>query len=365
MSRKRRNTSSPEASPEPPAKRQAANVAHEFAREYDSDDADPDEKPYINQESGQTGAFPGLGDEEDEGFYGPANDGIDYLRMKRRSEARSVPSLLTSAQNDGSTDQKKPQAESSSEVGSAKDGHRHGNLGYYEDGAYSAAPDTSAETTNDAPLSPSQTRSYEVMLAQFRQVQATLRCQPPFEKIQALGEDQPISFPSGNANAEELWQEMLTAFEPNIVQIACMNEESVANLLRLIKREFEWQINREGSVRYGLGTWLWACLAKMPDLGTLDSDEVAELRELGKIAATAVEELYIGEPDRDDKEVAQEHAEYMENDADSLIGHAKDNRIILDMVITVVGEVYGQRDLLPKRVTWKWKSPEVVRELGD
>jgi hypothetical protein len=81
MSRKRRNTSSPEASPEPPAKRRASLTHLEV--EYDSDDADPDEKPYVSHESGQTGAFPGLGDEEDGGFYGPARDGIDYLRMVR------------------------------------------------------------------------------------------------------------------------------------------------------------------------------------------------------------------------------------------------------------------------------------------
>jgi hypothetical protein len=36
---------------------------------------------YIDQSTGQRGAFPGLSSNDD--FYGPANDGIDYLRMVR------------------------------------------------------------------------------------------------------------------------------------------------------------------------------------------------------------------------------------------------------------------------------------------
>ncbi|KAI5779063.1 hypothetical protein EDC01DRAFT_755886 [Geopyxis carbonaria] len=47
---------------------------------------------YLDQTTGQRGAFPGL-DNSNEDFYGPCNDGIDYLRMVR-SEAKGVPSLL-------------------------------------------------------------------------------------------------------------------------------------------------------------------------------------------------------------------------------------------------------------------------------
>lgn len=39
-------------------------------------------KGYIDPSTGQRGAFPGLeGDDGD--FYGPANDGLDYIRMVR------------------------------------------------------------------------------------------------------------------------------------------------------------------------------------------------------------------------------------------------------------------------------------------
>jgi len=39
-------------------------------------------KGYIDSVTGQRGAFPGLEGEPDD-FYGPANDGMDYLRMVR------------------------------------------------------------------------------------------------------------------------------------------------------------------------------------------------------------------------------------------------------------------------------------------
>lgn len=45
--------------------------------------AEQSEQSRVNVTYGQRGAFPGL-DEEDMGeFYGPANDGLEYLRMVR------------------------------------------------------------------------------------------------------------------------------------------------------------------------------------------------------------------------------------------------------------------------------------------
>jgi len=82
MARKRRNTSSPEPDDDsPPSKRR---TGHDFELNYDSEDEDESrETPYVDERSGQSGAFPGLAGSSDELFYGPANDGIDYLRMVR------------------------------------------------------------------------------------------------------------------------------------------------------------------------------------------------------------------------------------------------------------------------------------------
>lgn len=41
------------------------------------------QRGYYNTTHGQFGAFPGLEDDDDGEFYGPANDGVDYLKMVR------------------------------------------------------------------------------------------------------------------------------------------------------------------------------------------------------------------------------------------------------------------------------------------
>ena len=76
MSRKRRNTSSPEPDDSPPAKRRPSPAL------YRDNVINTKEQPQLHADSGQVGAFPGLGGEDDL-FYGPALDGIDYLRMVR------------------------------------------------------------------------------------------------------------------------------------------------------------------------------------------------------------------------------------------------------------------------------------------
>jgi hypothetical protein len=80
MSRKRRNTSSPEPddSPHPPERSSTRVTQLDYESEEESR-----ETPRFNERVGQAGAFPGLGADDDEPFYGPASDGIDYLRMVR------------------------------------------------------------------------------------------------------------------------------------------------------------------------------------------------------------------------------------------------------------------------------------------
>ena len=79
MSRKRRNTSSEsEGSPIPKRQRTSDSGTSE-----DSED-ESREQPTINALYGQAGAFPGVQTtHESEVFYGPASDGLEYLRMVR------------------------------------------------------------------------------------------------------------------------------------------------------------------------------------------------------------------------------------------------------------------------------------------
>lgn len=42
-----------------------------------------DQKPRADPTTGLKSAFPGLEDDDDQLFYGPASDGLEYLRMVR------------------------------------------------------------------------------------------------------------------------------------------------------------------------------------------------------------------------------------------------------------------------------------------
>lgn len=66
-----------------------ARLSAEAEDIYSSSDEDYEhpapskEKPRMDPVTGMKGAFPGLDDGDGEMFYGPANDGIEYLRMVR------------------------------------------------------------------------------------------------------------------------------------------------------------------------------------------------------------------------------------------------------------------------------------------
>lgn len=90
MSLKRRNTSSPEPdqsgqdeSPSPKRQRFSDEKEEENNSDHEFNHPVGREQPRSDPTYGQKGAFPGLDDDEDELFYGPPSDGLEYLRMVR------------------------------------------------------------------------------------------------------------------------------------------------------------------------------------------------------------------------------------------------------------------------------------------
>ena len=81
MSLKRRNTSSPEPDDFPSPKRRKSSLEEDSEDNFDHPFSS--EQPRLDQTYGQKGAFPGLDENDDELFYGPPSDGLEYLRMVR------------------------------------------------------------------------------------------------------------------------------------------------------------------------------------------------------------------------------------------------------------------------------------------
>ena len=310
------------------------------------------------------------------------------------------------------------------------DGTAYEEGGFYSDGAYMSAPITTSFSSSSEEISSDPQELYYASLsAQFNLLRTTLRCSPPISAMQVLDSSHPIYLSPDSDIARQQWRLHLQTTDPHMVQLACMDAESVLEVIKLMTTGMARIIQARVQERIKrLGAWAWAVLGRCKDMGELGSEEIADIRELGKRAVGILVGIrdksgraYGGEREDDvetsygealvrsgagnaandcigsassdsevtpktDVEVIREptaeistsieeaKARLQErlaetNDADALGSEVEDEsaegceeefkvdadkevRIILDMIITVVGEYYGQRDLLEFRDIW-------------
>jgi regulator of vacuolar morphogenesis len=344
-----------------------------------------------------------------------------------RSEAKGVPHLLVAPQ---ATSQHQHSAENDIHNGlpDVQEG------GYYADGAYTAAPPTNLPITSDHGPPDAQDLYYESLSARFRLLHATLKCNPPLSAIQVLPSSSLISLPPDTETARSQWRYHLQSSNPLTVQLACMDSESVLEVVKLLTGTMAQTVrsrSRGKILRYG--AWVWGVLGKCRDRTELGSEEIAILRELGKravkllvsirdkagkdndaarlvsertsedanesiLASSPAAEIALGdagaadgtmqeadldfdrpasnEQDAAEVKLAKKRLEgsFLSNVdiehplAPAVIGDIDDTpginaadarldmdqqiRITLDMIVTIVGDFYGQRDLLEFRDIW-------------
>ncbi|KAJ5386187.1 hypothetical protein N7509_008728 [Penicillium cosmopolitanum] len=378
------------------------------------DGATPHEQPRSHPVYGQKNAFPGLDDAGDELFYGPADDGLEYLRMVR-SEANALPSLFIAESSQTVTATPNSNAPVNS---SERDRQKLSfKAGFYMDEAY-VAPANSDEkslASLEKGYPEAQYSYYNLLRHRFLLLRSTLRCTPPATAIAGLDDSHPISLPRNHAPARKEWRRLTLAVDPQMVQLACMDSESVLSVLQVIARGLSDNV-RSGDTAgiRRLGAWVWGLLGKCREVGELSTEEVGEIRDLGKRAAKILEKVREAEEAGEEAEEEEEEAyeedspteEYdqdgkeepatpstehkaeesdthdveMPSDADQpdelaaakarLQARLQDSedavpedtsnsetrvkqiRAMLDMIITVVGEFFGQRDLLEAREVW-------------
>lgn len=299
-------------------------------------------------------------------------------------------------------------------------------IGTYADGAYVAPREAGANAAvtlqssqlDEENLYPSaQTSYYNLLRHRFLLLRSTLKCTPPFASVSGLDESHPISFPRHSAAAKKEWRRLLLAVDPQMAQLACMDMDSVLGVLGIMARLMSENF-RSGDVERvrRIGAWAWGLLGKCREVGQLGTEEVGEIRDLGKRAVKILQKLKEdeeskwamrdGESSSEDEEptsdkgdpgntadasgnpdVAAEELEEAktrlqarlqggdqgavteadapgasntdtENKAETQAepktsNLARQTHAMLDMIITVVGEFYGQRDLLQERETWE------------
>lgn len=171
-----------------------------------------------------------------------------------------------------------------------------------------------------------------------------------------------------------------------------MDPESVLELVKLLRAKLIPLLNsRDKSTVSRVGAWLWAALGKCRDRGELSSEEIGELRLLAQRAIyiqtrddtdpnentsnCGSNSLDVEYDDGESQDGGHQSERTLAVDGDGVssagenrkagsveeeLGKATDqDRLIavaLDMVITVVGEVYGQRDLLESRRKWEQRQ---------
>ncbi|KAI3398088.1 hypothetical protein diail_9841 [Diaporthe ilicicola] len=175
--------------------------------------------------------------------------------------------------------------------------------GYYEDGAYTAAPDRfesgggdgdgeeSREQTEDDEAAKIAQAYYTSLMTHFTSLRERLHQDPPPQALAALTKEQsPYVGRFGPASRTfTTWSVRVRHSDPAPAQVAAMDKDAVLRLLRVI---LGGKFLRSGTeLRERTSRWLWALLARLPDRGELDYMEVGHVRDLGKRAALLMHSL--------------------------------------------------------------------------
>lgn len=344
---------------------------------------------YIDPSTGQRGAFPGL-DYYGEDFYGPPADGMEYLRMVR-SEAKGVPELLLAPHIHSSN---KPPVSSSGVGGDG--GGEDVVLDYDEPTEGEREEHCYFTESTYISLHPSLPRSaapafHAPILHLFRSLRQRLATTPPRGSA---------TRPFPRWSDTRAWRSLLSSTPPKLGWVWSMQQWEVVRLLGDVASWMEWRTKVRNARGRGLpklwGTWCWALLLKCQDV--MVAEEVAVVRELGKVTVrmrggmvSVDEEVDVHEQkegrekegqliEPEEKKVdetkaneeAKKESEQEEGEEEGEVPEPKkateeegevvepkkpdvefyslvDSIGMLDMIISVVGDFFGQRDLLEER----------------
>lgn len=248
--------------------------------------------------------------------------------------------------------------------------------GFLSEGAYIARP---VETLNGLEESPGTVDPQEAYTAalkkRFLKQRKALRAVSNIGMQSSPEKKGPTSLPKGSKKAYSEWISVLNTTPPLCTQVSSLNSDSTRRLIQLIQRIHlveGKQINNITSV------WIWALLAHLDDVGTMDSDQVYTIREFGKQAVlaknsfsdpAAFRRIDSLEVESDANTNASNSSQMLEESTRSWISDRSSSSNLkaipvrpeslqntlatLDMIISIVGDIFGQRDLLQYREKWK------------
>ena len=296
-------------------------------------------------------------DEDEEGSMSEEDEAMAYLKAVR-SERQGMPSVFRTAETRDEIDYS---------VGDSR--------GYYVEDCYIARPVLRPEAPKTAKISAKDAYT-EVLKRRFNAMRARFRTEPLVGEMEPQPDTRkPVPQPNGGKQAYDECVEMVRSMAPSPAQLQALDQEDTLSMLELIQKHC---FKRGETLRPSTSAWIWALLAKLDDVGTMNNDEVFVLRDLGKRAlviqisfndaamAAQLEEISRAEAawESDEANTSQHEGQDTEataadtaktDTAGSSVTQKLDPEntlATLDMVVTIVGEFFGQRDLLDSRRPW-------------
>jgi len=303
---------------------------------------------------GQASALPQVETNSD----GEEDEAMAYLRSVK-AEAEGLASVVTAHPQDIPYDEQLYDPEYDyddyEEDDQDQDEGEEDTAGWYEDGAYIGAP-TAVQPMTVRPTA--QSLYYDALSARFLTLRSRLHIEPSAESIASLSSTQPITVPHrSNELAHRTWRYNLRSTEPAPLQLRAMKSPTVLQLLSMIDGQLEASVNEAKNISGTTSRWIWGLLARLEDVGQLNTNQVANVRDLAKTA------VWLGYKYRKMGVEKVSGESELEAAKARILGKLDEagrkeevpdanTLATLDLIITVAGEFYGQRDLLQSRLPW-------------
>ncbi|KAK0935336.1 hypothetical protein LTR29_013049 [Friedmanniomyces endolithicus] len=329
-----------------------------------------------------TGQWPALGsrmrqwneeqDEEVDGEYDSTEDeAMAYLRAVK-NERRTMPSVF--------------RAPFPSEADELYDSGVGDGRGYWEDDAYIGRAPVGPTMPDSAKTMIEPQEAYTKALKQrFVQTRAAMHISPAAAALVTLDEEHRTTFIAGDKKACATWHRLLRTTVPHPAQIRSLDVDAVGKLLKLI---MDLCLVREELLAETTSVWIWSLLARLDDVGTMNNDEVYAIREFGKKAVLVQVSMHDPEAaallEQAQRDAEAEHV-FTNGSAAGVVanGHELADEIdkshsqkpdldspgavstlaTLDMILAIVGELFGQRDLLEFRRQWEVAEDKADRSI--
>jgi hypothetical protein len=303
-----------------------------------------------------------------------------FADKSTRSERENIPSLLRTTASDSDWKIRE------SEIGYTE--------GFFEDGAYVVCSDPSPELNIESDQGFDPQHAFTVSLKdRFFALRERLCEEATLDNPLTTNQEYHIAFLRFDKKSRKTWLEILQSTAPVVDQVRQMDETTVLNLLLLIQQQF---LLRGTDISQSVSVWIWSLLARAKEAGMMNNSEVDTVRELGKRAL--IVQLSFSDPEsalhlelagiqdrgvqtvgdeRTKRETALRPGEDHSGDqqaasrptsgdleathpdesaskiaVDGDVSQREATLATLDMIVVIVGDVYGQRDILEFRQSW-------------